>query len=146
MAYCTIDDLKKLIPEAKLIRLTDDEGVGAVDTDRAQEAIDSAAEEMDTYMGGKFALPISGTAPPILGKINTDIAIYNLYSRVKETVPDTRAERYKNAVGLLKEIAKGNISIGLQPIPDAPDAGDYAGGNRVSARTKIFDAETMDKY
>ena len=146
MAYCTIDDLKKLLPEAVLIRLTDDESAGVVNEARAQEAIDSAGEEIDTYMGGKFALPITGTVPPILGKLNTDIAIYNLYSRLKETVPETRSERHKNAVHLLEKIMEGKISIGLQPLPDSPDSGNYSGAGQMSARTKIFDETTMGKY
>lgn len=144
MAYCT--DIEKMIDAAKLVRLTDDENTGAINSDRLQEAIDSAAEEIDTYIGGKVKLPISGTPPPILGKINADIAIYNLYSRVKEEIPLTRADRYKNAVKLLEKITKGEISIGLQPPPDPPGKGDYAGGARVSARDKIFDETTMAKY
>jgi len=144
--YCTVDDLKKAIPEAVLIRLTDDAGAGVVDEDKTSEAIASAAEEIDTYIGGRVKLPIAGTAPPILGKINTDIAIYNLYSRVKEEIPQTRADRYKNAVRLLEKMAKGEISIGLQPPPDPPAAGEYEGAGQVNARTKIFDPDTLGKY
>lgn len=144
--YCTLDDLKKALPEAILIRLTDDAGTGAIDETKTSEALTSAAEEIDTYIGGRVKLPISGTPPPILGKINADIAIYNLYSRVKEEIPQTRADRYKNAVRLLEKISKGEISIGLQPPPDPPGEGEYAGAGQVNARTKIFDVDTMAKY
>lgn len=146
MGYCTLDDLKKLLPEAILIRLTDDDGLGAIDTTRTDEAIASAAEETDAYIGGTVKLPITGTVPPILGKINADIAIYNLYSRVKEDIPKTRGDRYKNAIALLEKIAGGNLSLGLQPVPDPPAAGGYAGGAQVDARDKDFDTTTMDKY
>jgi phage gp36-like protein len=71
MTYCTIDDVKKMIDEIKLIRLTDDENTGAINSDRLQEAINSAAEEIDTYIGGRIALPINGDAPPILGKLRS---------------------------------------------------------------------------
>ena len=143
-AYCTLDDLKKTVPEAVLIRLTDDSGADIIDETKAVEAMASAAEEIDTYIGGRVKLPIAGTAPPILGKINADIAVYNLYSRVKEEIPQTRAERYKNAVRLLEKIAKGELSIGLQPPPDPPES--YDGASRVNARDKLFDEDTMDKY
>ncbi|MBW2598540.1 MAG: DUF1320 domain-containing protein [Deltaproteobacteria bacterium] len=146
MAYCTPDDLQKLLPETVLIRLTDDTGAGVIDETRASEAIASSAEEIDAYIGGRVKLPIAGTAPPILGKINVDIAVYNLYSRVKEEIPQTRADRYKNAVRLLEKISKGEISTGLQPPPDPPAAGEYDGAGQVDARTKIFDAATMEKY
>ena len=146
MAYCTIDDVKKMIDEVKLIRLTDDENTGAINSDRLQEAINSAAEEIDTYIGGRIALPISGDVPPILGKLNVDIAIYNVYSRVKESIPEVRAERYKAAIRFLEKLSEGKISIGCQPPPDSPGEGDYAGGSRVSVRDKIFDETTMEKY
>ena len=146
MGYCTTTDLEKLLPEAKLIRLTDDEATGAVNTDRLQEAIDSGQEEIDTYLGNRFDLPITGTVPPILGKMNVDIAIWNLYSRVTEEIPDTRQKRYDNAISFLEKVAEGKISIGLQPPPSPPDDGDYEGGSQVSARDKVMDSTTMEKW
>lgn len=146
MSYCTLDDLKKLLPEAVLIRLTDDETAGAVNESRGTEAIDSAAEEIDAYIGGRVKLPITGTIPPILGKLNVDLAIYNLYSRVKETIPETRAQRRKDAIRFLEKVSEGKISLGLQPPPDPPAEGGYDGASRVDARIKVFDKTTMDKY
>lgn len=146
MAYCTIDDVKKMIDEGKLIRLTDDEDTGSINSDRLQEAIDSAGEEIDTYIGGRIALPITGDVPPILGKLNVDLAIYNVYSRVKESIPEVRAERYKAAIRFLEKLSEGKISIGCQPSPDSPDEGSYSGSSRVSVRDKMFDETTMGKY
>ena len=146
MAYCVIDDLLKILPEQQLIRLTDDESSGSYDTDRVQEAIDSAAEEMDVYLGSRFDLPISGTIPPILGKINADIAVYNLYSRKKESIPETRSDRYKARIKLLEKIKEGKISIGIQPPPSPPGENDYQGGSHVSTREKSFGEDTMNKY
>lgn len=146
MAYCTLSDLMKVLPEAVLIGLTDDDGLGVIDETRITEAIDSAVEEIDVYLGGIVKLPITGTVPPILGKINADIAVYNLYARVKENIPETRAQRYKNATALLQKIAKREISLGLQPVPDPPKEGEYAAKTHVSARDKVFDATTMEKY
>lgn len=146
MAYCVQADITHMLPEAVLIRLTDDAGAGAIDAARLAESIDTAADEIDAYIGGRYALPVSGAVPPILVKLNADIAIYNLYSRVKESIPELRQKRYDAAVKLLEKIAEGKISIGIQPPPDAPAAGGYEGGMAVSARTQIFDATTMDKY
>lgn len=146
MAYCTLDDLKKIIPRDVLMRLTDDEDTGAVNEERVTEAVDAAAQEMDGYLGGRVALPITDTVPPVLRKLNADIAIYNLYSRVKETIPEMRNERYRNAIRFLEQMAAGKITLGLQPPPAAPGEGKYQGGGRVSSRDKIFDEDTMDKY
>lgn len=146
MAYCTQSDLEKLLPKNQLIRLTDDEGISEVNAVRIAEVIDSAAEEIDAYIGGQTKLPITGTVPPILGKFNADIAIYNLYSRLAESIPETRADRYKNAIKTLEKIAEGKISIGIQPPPDPPAENEYHGAGASSARDKMFDITTIDKY
>lgn len=121
MAYSTIDDIKKLIPEASVIQLTDDEGNDQVNQARVDEAIASADAEIDSYCGGRYAVPFT-TAPDIIKKISVDIAIYNLYSRRVEVIPETRAERYRNAIRQLEGIAKGLISIGMTPEPESPNA------------------------
>lgn len=145
MGYCVKADIAKLLPEAQLIRLTDDEGSGAVNDGRVEEAIDSAAEEIDSYLSSRYKLPLEKTVP-ILGKLNVDIAIFNLYSRVKESIPETRQKRYDNAVRFLGKVAEGKMSLGVQPAPDAPDQGETEGQSQVSVRDKVFDETTMDKY
>lgn len=145
MAYCVKADIIKLLPEAQLIRLTDDEGTGAVNDARLQEAIESAAEEIDSYLGSRYELPLTKTVP-VLGKLSVDMAIFNLYSRVKETIPETRQKRYDNAIRFLEKVAEGKMSLGVQPAPDAPESGQAEGQSKVSVRTKVFDETTMDKY
>lgn len=146
MPYCVIDDLIKALPEQQLIRITDDDQTGAYDSGRVQEAIDSASEEVDVYLGGRIALPITGDIPPILSKMAVDIAIYNLYSRVKEQIPETRKERYRNATRFLEKVSEGKISLGLQPPPSPPADGGYSGGGLVNARDKIFSPDNLEKY
>lgn len=144
-SYCVQADILKLLPESTLIRLTDDEDSGSINADRVTEAIASAAEEMDSYLGVKYDLPITSTVP-LLGKINVDMAIFNLYSRIKETVPETRQTRYERAIKLLEDIRDGKLSPGIQPPPDPPDSGDVEGAMQISVRDKDFDSTTMDKY
>ena len=122
MAYSTLTDIKKLIPEETIIQLTDDEGTGSIDQTRVDEAIAQADAEIDSYCGSRYTVPFT-TIPDIVKKISVDIAIYNLYSRRVEEIPGTRAERYKNAIRQLEGIAKGLISIGEQPEPAAPSQG-----------------------
>ena len=92
--YSTLTDIKKLIPEDTVIQLTDDENTGAVVESRVTEAIAQADAEIDSYCGGKYSVPFT-TVPDIVKKISVDIAIYNLYSRKVEEIPETRADRYK---------------------------------------------------
>lgn len=144
MAYTTAAEMEKMIPSEIILRLSDDDADGSADTYPVAEAIDTAADEIDAYIGSRIALPISGTIPNILRKINQDIAIYNLFSRGWVEVPDIRQTRYDNAIRMLRDFAAGKITLGLQPEPDAPEtSGQQA---VISARTKIFDTTTMGKY
>ena len=125
MAYSTLTDIKKLIPEGSIIQLTDDENLGAVNQARVDEAIAQADAEIDSYCGSKYTVPFT-TVPDIVKKISVDIAIYNLYSRRVEEIPETRADRYKNAIRQLEGIAKGLISIGESITPPAETGGPEA--------------------
>ncbi|KKL24308.1 hypothetical protein LCGC14_2416610 [marine sediment metagenome] len=128
MPYSTLDDIKKLLPEDTLITLTDDEGLGQVDTARVDEAIAQADSEIDSYCGGRYSVPVS-PAPAILKKLSVDIAIYTLYSRIVQEMPEIRTERYKTALKQLDGIARGTISLGVAAAPDPADQGSGAETN-----------------
>jgi len=111
MAYSALTDIEKLIPEETVIQLTDDEGTGEVVQDPVTEAIAKADSEIDAYLAAQYDVPLS-PVPALIRNLSTDIAIYNLYSRRVEEIPQTRAERYKNAIRILEKISKGEISLG----------------------------------
>ena len=114
--YCTLDDIKKLLPEAMLIMATDDENTNAVNEQRINEAITQADAEIDSYCAQQYATPFT-TVPPVIKKCSVDIAIYNLYSRRVEAIPETRSTRYKDAVRLLRDIADGSVSLNVSTAP-----------------------------
>jgi len=130
--YCTLTDIKKLLPEETVIQLTDDEGLDAVNQARLDESISQADAEIDSYCGGRYAVPFT-TVPDIVKKISIDIAIYNLYSRKVEEIPETRADRYKNAIRQLEGITKGLISIGEAEAPPASTSEGGAGTNKTES-------------
>lgn len=140
MAYCTKTDIEKMIPATDVTALTDDEGTGAQVAARVSEAIAQADAEIDSYCGGRYAVPFT-SVPDIIKKCSVDIAIYNLYSRRVETIPDTRSERYRNAIRQLEGIAKGTITIGEDPEPAASSNASYAECNKTES-DRIF---TMTK-
>lgn len=118
MAYCTLTDIVKLISQATVIQLTDDENAASVNQPRVDEAIAQADAEINTYCSNRYVVPFT-PVPDIIRKLSVDIAIYNLYSRRVEVVPETRSERYKNAIRELADIAKGLISVGTTQQPAA---------------------------
>ena len=140
MSYSVLDYIKKLIPEDTLIQLTDDDGIGTVNQGRVDEAIAQADSEIDSYCGGRYSVPFA-TVPGIVKKISVDIAIYNLYSRRVEVIPETRADRYKNAIRQLEGISKGVISIGVDPAPSA--ATQSSNTVEIATSEKIFSRDKM---
>ena len=140
MAYATLADLKKLIPETAIIQLTDDENAGTVNQARVDEAIFQADAEIDSYCGARYTVPFV-TVPGIVRKMSVDIAIYNLYSRKVEEIPETRAERYKNAIRQLEAIATGKITIG-EPEAEVPETG----GVGITSADRIFTRETLGNF
>lgn len=140
--YSTLTDLKKLIPETVIIQLTDDEDTGSVNQARVDEAIAQADAEIDSYCGGRYTVPFT-TVPDIARKISVDIAIYNLYSRKVEEIPETRSERYKNAIRQLGDIASGKITIG-EAEADVPEVGGVQ--TNTTAGDRIFTKDTLSNF
>jgi phage gp36-like protein len=116
MAYATIDDLRAQLDEATLVQLTDDEGQGSVNENRATRAIADAQAEIDGYLGGRYSVPLQEPVPESVRRLAVELAIYNLYAR-RGTVPDIRAERKKECVAFLEALGTGKISLGLDPEP-----------------------------
>lgn len=141
MSYSTQTDIVKIIPEETLIQLTDDESVGAVNEARIVEAIAAADAEIDSYCAARYAVPFT-TVPAVVKKLSADMAIYNLYSRRMEEIPATRADRYKNAVRVLEGIAKGTITLGVDPAPAPSTTGGNAESNKTSS-DRVFTRRKM---
>jgi len=141
VAYCTQDDLIEQITEEELIELTDDAGSGDADADAVARAIADADAEIDSYCGARYAVPFS-TVPAIVRKVSVDIAVYNLLTRrahLRGAVPEERQKRYENAVRLLREIAKGIVTLGASaPAPTTTsDAADIDGPPRRFTRARL---------
>ncbi|MHC1727952.1 MAG: gp436 family protein [Syntrophobacteraceae bacterium] len=137
MSYCTIDDIRNQVEEARLVQLTDDEGMGAVAAARVSRAIGDADEEINSYLGVRMSVPLD-PVPESVRRLSVDIALYNLYAR-REKIPENRSERYRNAVRILESAAMGRISLG-QSDPDGnpldPNRPEAAGDNPVRSFTR----------
>jgi phage gp36-like protein len=144
MNYCTIDDLQKIVPEQDLIELTDDMiPAESVITANVDKAIADAGEMIDGYLRSRYSLPLT-PAPGLINTLACDIAVYRLYARrVKLTPPEGVTERYKNALKLLGQIQKGEISLGAGSSPTSEASNDSVS---VSAADRLFTRQTMEKY
>ena len=110
MTYSTEADILLQIDKETLINLTDDADSGSINDDVVNQAISDADALIDSYIGSNYTVPLT-TVPQIIKTISVDIAIYNLYSRRMDTMPDVRKDRFKNALKYLQDIANSKISL-----------------------------------
>jgi phage gp36-like protein len=141
MPYCTLDDIKGQIPEANIIQLTDDEGLGVVNQSRVDKAISVADSIIDGYLRGRYTLPLS-TVPELIKTIAIDITVYKLYERGLELeMPEAMSNRYKNAIKLLDQIQKGLVKLGIESPETGPGQGHYKTNktteDRIFTKTKL---------
>ncbi|MDA8428935.1 MAG: DUF1320 domain-containing protein [Geobacteraceae bacterium] len=85
------------------------------------EAIANADAVIDGYSSGRYVVPFN-PVPAIIAKCSLDIAIYNLYARRVETMPEVRDKNYVNTLKLLQSISKGDVNLGATATAPASDS------------------------
>lgn len=150
--YCTLIDIKKLLPEEIIIQLTDDENLQPAAIDpanpdhaaiigRIDEAIATADSEIDGYCGSKYTVPFN-SIPRIVKGLSIEISTYYLYKR--RTVPEEIEKAYDKAISKLKDISRGLLSLGIDPPPPAATTGGAEANKSVSDR--IFTRQSMKGF
>jgi phage gp36-like protein len=139
MAYCTEDDLLKMIPEEDLTDLTVESGE-VPDSIIIADAINKADAEINSYLGVKYVVPLSPT-PDQVKALSVDLAIYHLYSRNSIMRP-VREQKYESAVAFLKQVAAGQAVImgpGGEPATVAKELIDSTSAVRCFTRNTLTD-------
>ena len=138
MNYCLQTDILNQLNSTVLLQLTDDAGVGAIDTDVVTRAIADADATIDSYCQARYSVPLS-PVPEKIRQISVDIAIYNLYSRRDDVVPDIRKDRDKEAIRFLEKVADGKIQMGAAtPTPaNTENTVSVAYNDRIFTRNKM---------
>lgn len=98
------------------IELTDEDGRGAIDGERLEAALLDAQAEADSYLAGRYQLPIALPAPAPLPTLIYDRAIARLY---KFDVPEQVAKRADEALRRLRELGEGKAQLAVPPPPVA---------------------------
>lgn len=121
MAYSTLTDLKALVPEEILIKLSKDQaGATEIDAGNIAAAIAQADRIIDGYVGVQRQVPLD-PVPGLISIISANLAVYNLYRR-RNQVPEIWESQYKADVAVLVKISTGQISFGGDVVPAAPPA------------------------
>lgn len=116
MTYTTEQDMVDRFGQDELIQLTDRSNTGAIDTTVLDDAIADAGNEIDSYLGGRYTLPLS-TVPPVLNRVCAEIARYRLYTF---EAPAEVANRYKANTQWLTQVANGVIQLGVDAVGAQP--------------------------
>jgi phage gp36-like protein len=139
--YSTLEDIKKLVEEAILVQLTDDAATGEVDTGVVASAITEADGTINSYCQGRYTLPLYPVPPRVVG-LSVDIAIYNLYSRRVDEMPEIRKDRFKEAIRFLELVAAGKVELGAT----SPTAQSTANTVDIESGARVFTRDKMKGF
>lgn len=107
MVYTTQAELIQRYGENELKELTDRDNSGSIDSTVVDKAIADAENEINSYLGARYALPIVGTVPS-LSLAAADIARFLLHENRATTEV---AERYAIRIEWLKMVAAGKAKL-----------------------------------
>lgn len=145
MNYCTYEDIKGHIPEARLVEVTDDlspNATGTVNVEIVEKAIKESSTLIDSYVRKRFPRPFQ-SVPEVLRMVCVDLSIYNLYERVTElNITDGMKLRYDNAIKLLIRIADGQQDIGVAPDEPVTETG-FSVASKVDGGPAMFSLSSM---
>jgi phage gp36-like protein len=136
MAYCTQDDLLKMISQEELAELTAEFG-DAPDSQVVAEAISRGQAEIDAYLGTVYKVPLT-PVPALIKALAVDLALFHLYAR-RSAVPPVRQQKYEAALAFLKEVAAGQATVatGSEPSTTGRQAADLGGATRLFRRDTL---------
>ena len=138
MPYCVLTDIQNALRADALIQLTDDNDTGQINQTVVNECIARGDAIINSYCSARYIIPFAAPAPDVIRMLSEDLAIYNLYARRGEEIPDSVGEKYKNAIAQLRDISKGLIDLGLSDAADAAIQEPDVSGSFPDATTRTF--------
>lgn len=139
MNYATQQDMVERFGELELAQLSDRTNGEQIDAAIIERALTDAAAEINTYLGGRYSLPLD-SIPDVLVRLNADMARYHLYD---DKATEAVRTRYQDALDSLKRISNGTAHL-----PAATLLTPAAGGNAVAVKSqeRQFDAAALQGY
>lgn len=147
MTYCTIDDIKNIVPEADLVDLTDDSDTGSINENVVNSAIEDADSLINGYLRSRYTLPLD-EVPNILKSISVELTRYNLYQRrAGANMPESLEKNYANRIKILKDIQAGSFSLGVEkPADDIKVSESEKFYCNKTASDRVFNSTLLDKF
>lgn len=141
MTYANREELVARFGDAELVQLTDRNRAGEVDEAVLAPALADADAEIDSYLAGRYALPLE-TVPPVVVAAACDLARFRLYGI---RAPEPVRQRYEDARAWLRDLSAGRVLLNL-PTPAAEaEPGQPSHGVAVAAPAPVFTASTFSR-
>ncbi|MFY1006082.1 gp436 family protein [Pasteurella multocida] len=106
--YATLDSLIKRYGREEITQLACSED-RELDVEKAEEALFDASDTINSYLGGRYTLPLSH-APAVLERHCCYIARYFLE---RNRATDQARKDYEDSIRYLEKVAAGAISLGI---------------------------------
>ena len=110
MPYTSQADLEARYGAAELLAIADRDGDGLADAAVVAQAIADADAEIDSYLGGRYAVPLAEPAPLLVQRLAADMARYRLQD---DNPLDEVRDRYARSLAALRDLADGHASLPL---------------------------------
>jgi len=116
--YCDREGLIDRFGEEQLIQLTDQTGSEIIDDAVLENAILDASAEIDMYLAGRYALPLSTTPLP-LARIAC-VLVRDLLAGDSDKADEQWKKEAEACRKTLDKIATGKISLGVDALAATP--------------------------
>lgn len=111
MKYVSYEEFSKSVTHNELVALTEGRD-GIVNTEIIESVNEDACAEVEGYLRGVYALPLSEPTDRNVVSITMSIMKFLLYKRRDErTIPDKMVELYKITISKLKDIQARKIVL-----------------------------------
>ena len=137
MPYATQQDIVDRYGADALYVAADRNNDNVIDTAAVDRALTDATDEINTYVGARYQLPLN-PVPSVLLRLCVDIALYRLSPGAALT--EEKRLRYDDVMALLRGIAKGTATLGIS---DGSEAQTTAGDAELISNPRRYTRETM---
>lgn len=131
MAYAVEADLTKYFGEEQLLIAADRDADGTADTDVISTALEAAEDEIDSYVGVRYDIPLT-SVPGVLKRICCDLAMYHM-SVDQQSMTEGKEKKYNDAIAWLTKLATGKVTLGAEESDNNESVNDVAEVSEVTS-------------
>lgn len=143
--YLTKDEYVARFGEPEAIRVTDDQRTGQIDDEAMNRAIADASADIDSYLAGRYALPLSPSVPRVVVSLAAALTREKLHVAFPTEAVTGAADRARKQ--LLDYSTGKAVLVGVDGL--APEAGSTGGGPsgiRVIAPGRTFTSDVLNSF